>query len=101
MVDSVWMLTTAGPTSCATVTIGVRREAPTVAGIGARSCRGWRASTVCDSAAGLQAMLTRKTVRRKRSFMPESYVRRGGEVRSKKHLNHKDTKSTKEISLCP
>src|SRR5205807_1631772 len=90
MVDSVWMLTTAGPTSCATVTIGVRREAPTVAGIGARSCRGWRASTVCDSAAGLQARLTRKTARRNRSFMPESY---------EKAFHHRGTKDTKRF-LC-
>src|SRR5437899_7364726 len=60
------MFTTAGSTSWATMTTGVRRAPVTVAGIGVR---GWR-SVVCDSANGLHAKLTanrRKTNRS--SFM--------------------------------
>src|SRR5438046_6300784 len=49
------MLTTDGRTLCATTTIGVRRAAETVGEIGAPPGCGWRLSTVCDSAIGLQA----------------------------------------------
>src|SRR5260370_14012360 len=51
------MFTTEGRTLCATMTIGVRRDALTVGGIGLTGSR--RRSTVCDSATGLQAMLTK------------------------------------------
>src|SRR5437764_6703882 len=74
MVDSVWMLTTAGRTLCATTTIGVRRAALTRDGIGASSWRGWRASVVCDSASGLQATeIVKRTTRMRTCFMAGFY----------------------------
>src|SRR5947207_2366000 len=51
MTDSLWMLTTAGSTLCATTTTGVRRTALTVGGM---LCEGAFGVTVCDSAIGLQ-----------------------------------------------
>src|SRR5260370_7768917 len=51
------MCASEGRTLCATMTIGVRRDALTVGGIGLTGSR--RRSTVCDSATGLQAMLTK------------------------------------------
>src|SRR5438874_4123282 len=52
IVASVWMFTTEGSTLCATTTTGVRRDAPTLAGIGGALSFG---STGCDCATGLQA----------------------------------------------
>src|SRR6184192_3033585 len=71
MVASVWMFTTAGRTSCATTTTGVRRAALTDCGIGARSCRGCR--TVCDSVGRQARETTKRTMRRRKRFMSRSY----------------------------
>src|SRR5438105_13314917 len=74
MVDSVWMLTTAGRMLCATTTIGVRRAALTLAGMGGVSWRGCRASVVCDSASGLQATeMVKRTTRMRMCFMAGFY----------------------------
>src|SRR3954470_11064930 len=67
IVDSVWMFTTDGSTSCATTTTGVRRDAETVAGICAEPL-GPRL-TGCDSAIGLQARESAKRVMKMRRFM--------------------------------
>src|SRR5205085_12412152 len=77
MVDSVWMLTTAGRTLWATTTMGVRRAALTLDGIGGSSCRGRRASVVCDSAIGLQATeMMNRTMRMRMCFMAGGIVLR-------------------------
>src|SRR5436305_3951281 len=65
------MLTTDGATLCATTTTGVRRAALTVGGICAGACRG---SIVCDSAAGLQPIVSRKTNRRVGLFFMLTYT---------------------------
>src|SRR5262245_21477126 len=75
MVDSVWMLTTAGRTLCATTTMGVRRAALTLDGIGAISWRGWPGEVVCDSASGLQATeMMNRTMTMRTCFMANLYT---------------------------
>src|ERR1700756_1457976 len=66
------MLTTDGNTLCATTTTRVRRDGPTDAGIGGVACLGWRLSSVCDSATGLQAS-KRSNATRKR-FIGSRYT---------------------------
>src|ERR1041385_6881264 len=79
MVDSVWMFTTAGRTLCATTTIGVRRAALTLDGIGAISCRGWPGLVVCDSAIGLQATeMAKRTTRMRTCFMADRILKSWG-----------------------
>src|ERR1041385_5016546 len=64
------MFTTDGATLCATTTTGVRRAALTVAGICGACC----GVIVCDSAAGLQPIVMRKTNRSVRAFFMLTYT---------------------------